>query len=74
MRKKSNFLPSTYWLANSLDGAEHNKYIVKISLSHKPLESEHALGTRLSKVLVSKNLFKKISMAKSKTKWGKKTT
>ena len=57
--KKSNLVPRIYWLSDNLDGAEHNKYIVKISMSHKLLESELALGTRLSEVLVSKNFLKK---------------
>ena len=47
MRKKSNLVPRIYWLSDSLDCAEHNKYIVKISMSHKLLESELALGTRV---------------------------
>ena len=32
IRKSLNLLPRTYWISNSLDGAEHNKYIVSITI------------------------------------------
>ena len=65
MRKMPNLVSRTYWIANSLDNAEHNKYIVEISMSPKVLESVQGCQ-RWS--------FQEISMTKGKTKWKQKIT
>ena len=64
MRKKSTLVTRKYWLSNSLDGAEHNKYT--------QLTCEYALGTRLSEVIVSKNFLKKYLWPNQKQNENKK--
>ena len=54
MRKKSNLVPRTYWLSNSLDGAEHNKYIVNMRTCP---------GYKIVRGNSFQEFFKKVSMA-----------
>ena len=41
IRKSLNLLPRTYWISNSLDGAEHNKYIVSITIFENGTSPEY---------------------------------
>ena len=61
LKPKNNLLRlSAYLLSNSLSGAKHNKYVVNLSMSSKLLDSQHALGTWLPEVLISKKFLKNI--------------
>ena len=72
----SDLVNRAYWLPESLDNTEYSKNSYSFAQCHPSLESQHALDTRFSEVLVYNNFltnFYGLRKSKTQTKKHKKT-